>query len=225
MRLTFLTFTLISIFATSAISQRPPASTIPSDFAGVYQIIANDRTLAGGLRNMGSPEDIALLPPALQQMKTVDLSSDPEKMCQPIGPFRMIAREGNKIELVPGLAHGMLVMFFEDVSHGLMRTIYLNRNHPEKLNLNWLGDSIGRWERDTLVIDTVGFNDRTWLNAQGAPHSEALHLVEQIRPILGGKYLEYKVTAEDPEVLAKAYTYTRYYEKLKTEIMEDVCEE
>ena len=97
---------------------------------------------------------------------------------------------------------------------GLMRTIYMSRPHPARRNLNWLGDSVGRWVGNPLVVDTVGFDDKTWLNDAGAQHSDALHLVEQIRPILGGRYLEYKVTAEDPKVLAKPYTYTRYYEKL-----------
>ena len=59
----------------------------------------------------------------------------------------------------------------------------------------------------------------------GAQHSEALHLLEEIRPILNGKYLEYRVTAEDAMALAKPYTYTRYFEKVKAEIKEDVCED
>ena len=101
----------------------------------------------------------------------------------------------------------------------------LNRAHPAKPNLNWLGDSVGRWEGATLVVDTVGFNDLTWLNDAGAQHSEALHLVERIRPILGGKYLEYRVTADDAKALATPYTYVRYYEKLSTEILQDICEE
>jgi len=87
----------------------------------------------------------------------------------------------------------------------------------------WMGDSVGHWEGDTLVVDTIGFNTRTWLNDAGAPHSEALHLVERIRPIRGGQVLEYKMIAEDPMALAKPYTYTRYYEKLNTEIADDIC--
>jgi hypothetical protein len=58
-----------------------------------------------------------------------------------------------------------------------------------------------------------------------APHSDALHLVERIRPVLDGKYLEYKVIAEDPKNLTKPAAYTRYYEKLKAEIQENVCED
>jgi hypothetical protein len=194
------------------------------DLYGVYQAIPDGITLQGGLRNSGSPKDIALLPAAEQQRKATNLADDPEKMCAPIGPFRMMARDRTKIELIPALGHGMIVMLFEDLSHGLMRTIYMNRAHPPKASL-WLGDSIGRWERDTLVVDTVGFNDSTWLNGAGAQHSDALHMVERIRPVLGGRYLEYTVTAEDPKVFAKPYTYVRYYEKLTTEIMQDVCEE
>lgn len=228
MRPALLTVALIAIFLTwvsSATPQRGGSSATAPDLAGVYQSIPNETTLSGGRRNTGSPADITLLPAAVEQMKTIELTQDPEKMCQPIGPFRMMAKEGAKIELVPAVGHGMIVMLFEDLSHGLMRTIYLNRSHPQRLNLNWLGDSVGHWEGNTLVVDTVGFNDRTWLNDRGAQHSDALHLVERIQPILNGRYLEYKATAEDPKALAKPYTYTRYYEKLKTEIKEDVCEE
>jgi len=201
------------------------AQTGPPDIAGVYQVIPGGATLAGGLRNEGSPANVPLLPAAVQQIKTADLKRDPAKMCQPVGPFRMMAREDTKIEVAPALAHGMVVVLFEDASRGLIRTIFLNRGHSGKTTPTWMGDSIGRWEGNTLVVDTTGFNDETWLNDAGARHSEALHLVEKIRPILGGKYLEYKMTAEDPKALAKPYTYTRYYEKLKAEIQEDVCED
>ena len=167
-------------------------------------------------------------------MKTVNPKDDPWRKCQPIGQFRMMARERTKVELAP--ARGMLVMLFEDVAHGLMRTIYLNRGHldhpvpgPDTITTieppkgTWFGDSIGHWEGDSLVVDTIGFNIRTWLNDAGAQHSEVLHLVERIRPIREGQFLEYKMNAEDPMVLARPYTYTRYYQRLSTEIAEVIC--
>jgi hypothetical protein len=213
------------LFACVPFAEAQPgrAAATPADLRGVYQAIPNGATLAGGRKNEGSPSDIVLLPAMAQQMKAVNLKEDPAKMCQPVGPFRMMAREAAKVELVP--ATGMVVMLFEDLSRGLMRTIYMTRAHPKGAETTWMGDSTGRWEGDTLVVDTVGFNDRTWLNDQGAQHSDALHLVERIRPILSGKYLEYRVTAEDSKALAKPYSYTRYYEKLKTEVMEDSCED
>ena len=198
------------------------SSAVP-DLQGVYQSIPDSTTLPGGLKNAGSPAAIELLPEAARQAKSIDLREDPSKMCQPVGPFRMMAAKQTKIELVP--VSSMIVMLFEDLSHGMMRTIYLKRGHKPKTDPTWLGDSVGRWEGNTLVVDTIGFNDQTWLNDGGAPHSEALHLVERIRPVLAGQYLEYKVTAVDPKTLAKPYSYTRYYKKLDSEIMDDPCED
>ena len=188
------------------------------DLEGVYQSIPDKITLPGGLKNAGSPASIQLQPGTARAS-----SKDPWKMCQPVGPFRMMANQRTKIELAP--VSTMIVMLFEDLSHGMMRTIYLKRGHPAKLEPTWLGDSIGRWETETLVVDTIGFNNQTWLNDAGAQHSDSLHLVERIRPVLGGQYLEYKVTAEDPKALAKPYAYTRYYKKLDSEIMDDVCQD
>ncbi|HTR38752.1 MAG TPA: hypothetical protein VMH80_22755 [Bryobacteraceae bacterium] len=200
-----------------------PFALAQPDLQGVYQSIPDRVTLSGGLKNVGSPAAITLLPEAGKQAKAVDLKRDPWKMCQPVGPFRMMAHEQTKIELVP--VRAMIMMLFEDLSHGVFRAIYLKREHPAKLLPTWLGDSVARWEGDTLVVDTIGFNDKTWLNEEGAQHSDALHLVERIRPVLSGEYLEYKVTAEDPKILAKPYTYTRYYKKLDSEIMDDVCQD
>ncbi len=204
-------------------AQQKPGAANPPDLQGVYQSIPDKATLPGGLKNAGSPAAIPLLPAAAQQAKSFDLKKDPWKMCQPVGPFRMMAAEQAKIELVP--VSGMVVMLFEDLSHGMRRSIYLKRGHPAKLEPTWLGDSVGRWEGNTLAIDTTGFNDQTWLNAEGAQHSDALHLVERIHPVLTGQYLEYKMTAEDPKALAKPYTYTRYFKKLDTEVVDDPCQD
>lgn len=221
MRALFAAILLVSV--PYAMAQTRPRVPAPSTLAGIYQTIPDDVTLPGGLKNAGGPNEIALQPAAVQQMKAADLTEDAAKLCLPVGVFRMMARDSVKIELVP--APGMIVMLFEDISHGHARTIHLNRPHPEKREPSWLGDSTGRWESDTLVVDTIGFNDRTWLNAAGAPHSDALRTIERIRPLIGGDMLEYKVTVEDPNALAMPYTYVRYYRKLQTDkMMEDFCE-
>ncbi len=204
-------------------AQQVGPARAPPDLQGVYQSLPDRTTLPGGLKNAGSPAAIELLPEAAKQAKSMDLKTDPWKMCQPVGPFRMMAKEQTKIELAPVSA--VIVMLFEDLSHGMMRTIYLKRGHPAKLEPAWLGDSVGRWEGDTLVVDTAGLNDQTWLNDQGAQHSDALHLVERIRPVLSGQYLEYRMTAEDPKALAKPYSYTRYYKKLDSEVVDDPCQD
>jgi hypothetical protein len=211
------------LYAPLLMGQTARAVAAPPDLQGVYQAIPNGVTLPGGLKNSGSPAAIELLPEAREQAKSVDLIKDPWKICQPVGPFRMMAQEQVKFEVVHTSA--MIMLLFEDLSHGMSRTIRLKRGHPAKLQPTWLGDSVGRWEGSTLIVHTAGFNDSTWLNDKGAQHSDALHLVERIRPVLGGQYLEEKMTAEDPKTLAKPYTYTRYFKKLDGEVMDDVCQD
>ena len=132
----------------------------------------------------------------------------------------MMAWDGNKIDLYR--SPGRITMLFENYFLGHMRTIYLDRQHTPGDPL-WVGDSIGHWDGDTLVVDTNRFNEYTWLNSAGAPHSESLRLTERYRLVDGGKYLEVKMTAEDPKVLTGPYTYTRYYERTDSEIVEDIC--
>ena len=138
--------------------------------------------------------------------------SIPAKHCMVVGPFRMMARDDARFELLP--TAGRVTMLFEITALGNKRELYLGRTgHSAKLAATYQGDSIARWEGDTLVVDTVGFNEFTWLNDAGAPHSDALRLVERFRLLPGGQVLEYQVTAEDPQALAKPYTYTRYFQR------------
>jgi hypothetical protein len=180
-----------------------------------------DTALPGGLKNSGALSDIVLQPKALAIAKGRDLKDDPAKNCQVVGPFRMMARDDNRFELVT--SDDRISVLFENNALGNVRNIFLLRKHPGKMQLTWMGDSVGSWEGDTLVVDSTGFNDRTWLNDAGAPHSDNLRLIERYRLLPGGKILEYKVTAEDPETLVKPYTYTRYYQRGSTEIKEDYC--
>lgn len=118
-----------------------------------------------------------------------------------------------------------LVMIFEDdiPSH---RTVYLDgRHHPKDPNPNWMGHSIGHWERDTLIIDTVGFNDRTWLDTAGHPHTEKLHVTERLRrPDLG--HLEIEFTIDDPGAYVKPWVFKRVADlDPGDEIGEYVCTE
>jgi hypothetical protein len=119
----------------------------------------------------------------------------------------------------------LLVMLFEDdiPSH---RQVFLDgRGHPKDLNSNWMGHSIGHWEGDTLVIDTVGFNDRSWLDPQGHPHTEQMHVVERLRrPDFG--HLEIEFTIDDPGAYAKPWVFKRASElDVKDEVGEYVCTE
>jgi len=118
-----------------------------------------------------------------------------------------------------------LVMIFEDdiPSH---RTIYLDgRRHPKDPNPNWMGHSIGHWEGDTLVVDTIGFNDKSWLDNLGHPHTEMLHVTERLRrPDLGHLEIEFKL--EDPGAYTKPWIMKRIADlNTSDEIGEYVCGE
>jgi len=193
------------------------------DFTGVYDLVPSGAAIPDGLRNDGSPEALELLPAAAAVATSRDLSLDAAKDCNVIGPFRMLAHEGNRIDILPWLNTTRVIMLFEDHMLGHWREIFLESTHDSPLEPSWMGDSVGHFEGDTLVVETVAFNDYVWLNSLGAPHSDALRLTERYRLVGGGEYLELRMTAEDPGVLRQPYTYTRYYRRSQREMQEYVC--
>jgi hypothetical protein len=125
-------------------------------------------------------------------------SNDPLGSCFPPGLPRIYLIRGEPMEIVQ--IPGRVIMLFE-YDH-FVRQIYTDgRPHNTALGPTWMGDSIGKWQGDTLVVDAVGFNDKTWIDMAGHPHSEAMHLVERIRRV-DHNTLQNDLTIEDP----KAYT-------------------
>jgi hypothetical protein len=78
------------------------------------------------------------------------------------------------------------------------RTVYLNRPHAKDVKPSWYGESVGYYEGDTLVVDTVGLNDKTWIDKFGTPHTEALHVIERYRLTDRGERLQVDFTVSDP---------------------------
>ena len=101
----------------------------------------------------------------------------------------------------------------------------MNREHPRNLLPTWNGHSIGHWEGDTLVVDTIGFNDKSWLSADMAPHTEETHLTQRMRQLEhnGSTYIEIVSTVEDRHALTSAYTYSRFYKKQAREMPVAIC--
>lgn len=118
---------------------------------------------------------------------------------------------------------GLLVMLFE--SYHSFRQIFTDgRPLPENRDPAWFGYSVGKWEGDTLVVDTVGINDKTWLDDGGHPHSDALHVIERFRrPDFG--HMEVQVTIDDPKAYTKPWTVKIPWEYLPdTDLLDWVCE-
>jgi hypothetical protein len=141
--------------------------------------------------------------------------------CAPIG-FPIVFLYPLPMQIVH--APGEVIMLFEFDS--LRHQIFTDgRTHDTTLGPLWMGDSIGHWEGDTLVTDTVNFNDKTWLDRIGHPHSEALHVVERIRRI-DHDHLMDDITIDDPKAYTKPWTaHLPFVLKPKWTLAEMFCED
>jgi hypothetical protein len=118
---------------------------------------------------------------------------------------------------------GRVLMVFE-YDH-IVRQIYTDgRPHRDDLAPSWMGDSIGRWDGETLVVETNQFNDKTWLDRIAVPHSEEMTLTERFHLNADGQ-LQIDMRVDDPVALAKPWEFSRYYRKTDWTIEELVCED
>jgi hypothetical protein len=131
---------------------------------------------------------------------------DPEGYCLPPGGPRLMATP-YPMEIIQLPEQKRVIMIFEGATH-IWREIFLDgRPHPsgDALNPTYLGHSVGRWEGDTLVVDVVGFNEQTWLDYYGHPHTDQLHIVERFsRP--NKRTLHYEALVDDPGAYLKPFT-------------------
>ena len=181
------------------------------DLAGVWVV--------RGSTNL--PDDLPYRPEALklwQDRKANLAKDDPAAYCLPNGVVRLTALP-YKIVQTPQL----MVLLSEGNTHSFRRIFLDGRAHNLDLEPNsWTGDSIGKWEGNALVVDTIGFNDRTWLDDTGKPHSDQLHVIERYRrPDSGRLVVDY--TIEDAKFLTKPYTFTRTFVPANREIQERFC--
>jgi len=182
----------------------------------------------GGLK----PGELALLPWAKELRDKRKSQDDPYTACMPMGPLRTNPYPWKfaMSYTAKGLTH--IFILHELMDDGAHRVVYTDgRKHPEGLIPSWLGHSIGRWDGDALVVDTVGFNDKFWFDRRGTPHTEQLHIVERYtRPNYGT--LVNDVTLEDPGALVhpvklqfKARLMRPDRETGTGDLMEFVCNE
>ncbi len=169
----------------------------------------------------GQPEMLPWAQKYFDEQAANSFKNAPGAHCLPRGitnagalfPFRLVQ--------TPAL----LLMIFEDdiPSH---RQVFLDgRGHPKDPNPMWMGHSIGRWEGDTLVVDTIGFDERSWLDAQGHPHTDKMHVIERFHRIDLG-HLEIEFTIDDPGAYKKPWVMKRATElDPNDDIGEYVCTE
>jgi len=238
--LTFMTVTAVSLLAQAPAAgasnlsapatggfRRPPTPTGPApklpdgtpDFSGLWMGGgSNSGDISKGLK---TGETLVMTAAAEKIFKSRLSKDDPEALCLPFGiprsapyPWRLVQTPARYFILFEGNIHSYRQIFMD------------GRKHPADPDPSWYGHSIGRWEGNTLVVDTVGFNDKFWFDYLGHPHSEQLHTIERFtRTDLGNMAIE--VTIEDPVSYEKPFTTVgrARLQPATDELLEYICQE
>lgn len=205
------------------LGKAPPAPRLPDgrpDLSGPWQpnaIRENVNMKATGVEIPFSPQGEALYKQRLSRLG----KDDPEARCLPPGvprltttpyPFRFVQTPKYIAILYEGGTHTWRQIFMD------------GRGFSPNAEDLWIGESIGHWDGDTLVVETSGFNDRTWIDAAGIPHSTQLKVIERIRR-LDMDNMEIVSTIDDPVMFTKPWSFTTYPKRLHGELMEYICNE
>jgi len=146
---------------------------------------------------------------------------DPTALCLPPGVPRGTVLGLFPIQIVQ--TPQQVIILYEYMN--AFRVVPMNAKHPDDLDPAYWGDSTGRWEGDTLVVDVIGFNDKTWLLGAGTFHTEALHVTERFTRV-DKDQIDYDVVMEDPDVLTKPWTFhSTMMLRQGTRLREYVCNE
>ena len=235
---------IVSIFVVGAIlaflpgisgAQSPQAAkaqaTTPTpDLSGVWQI----RNDPGGSKYSFAKGQAPLQPSAENKFKYNNMKPEADGkgrdelnprgpfLCMPPGPTVLMLID-LPFEIIQ--TAGRVVMFYQH-DH-LTRNIWMDgRKIPKDPDPTWTGYSVGKWDGDTLVVDTAGINDKTWLDDAGTPHSDALHVVERYRRV-SPDTLEVSFQFDDPKTFTKPWGGKKTYRLVPNgEISEHViCQE
>ncbi len=106
-----------------------------------------------------------------------------------------------------------------------VRRIYLDVPHTANLKPSWYGESVGHYEGDALVVDTIGLNDKTFVDNFRTPHTEKLHVVERFKLVDGGKAMQVDITFEDPDAFNAPWTVMQRYDRIERPMAEEICAE
>jgi len=200
----------------------PKAADGHPDLSGIW--MPNTRylqDLAAGMK----PGDVPYQPWAAQltqeRANGARGKDDPAAFCVPGMPKLIVLPYPYKIYQLPNV----IVILYEGFT--TFRQIFIDgRALPKDPQPSWLGYSVGKWEGDTLVVDTVGINDKTWMDNAGRPHSDALHTIERYRRSSFGT-LDVTLTIDDPKAYTRPWTVDESPSRLvlDQDLLEYVCTE
>ena len=189
------------------------------DLSGIWRVVSDKY-----LRNMAADNvPVPFTPSAAalyNERQNKNGKGRPSDRCLPRGvPAALLVRD-HPWKIVQ--TSGVILMLYDESLHH--RQIFLDgRGFPEDPTPSWFGYSIAKWEGDSLVAETMGFNEETWIDDGGHPHSDAMHVIERFRRRTVGT-LEIEITIDDPKSYTGPWTATVLFELLPdTDLGEHVC--
>jgi hypothetical protein len=205
-----------------------PGEIPPSTSDKAHPFVPNGRGAQPTFR-IGDISNPNLKPWAAAQMK-----KDNEEVLA--GKIAFTARSSCMPAGVPGFSSFIVepVYFIQSPKEVLVvyagnqeaRHILMNVPHTKNPKPSWYGESVGHYEGDTMVVDTIGLNNKTYVDNYRTPHSEKLHVVERYRLVEDGRVLETKITADDPDTFNKPWSALQRYRRVQQgPLDEQVCAE
>ena len=198
----------------------PKAPDGKPDLSGIWRV-ASGKYLQNIAADLGEPPFQPWAAALYKERVAVLGKGRPSEGCIPHGiPDGMVVRNFPfKIVQTPGV----VVILYEEFNH--FRQIFTDgRGFPPETTESWFGYSVGKWQGDTLVAETVGFNDKSWLDDPGHPHSEALRVTERVQRRDFG-HMDIQITFDDPKAYTKPWTVTIPFDLYAdTELIESICE-
>ena len=197
----------------------PRTASGKPDFSGVWQRPYTPDMAKDG-RNQKGAGELPYTAAGLDDWKTYDATDgDYTGSCLPFGMSRSM-NSPDPLQIMQSDKY--IALMFEQNSW--FHVVNMGREHPKNVEPSWFGNSVGRWDGDTLVIDTIGFNGNTRLDTIGHPHSDALHMIQTLLRTDAG-HVAYTVTIDDPKAYTKPWKNERTWTLMNTEILEYSCEE
>src|SRR5580693_6828326 len=208
-----------------------PGSPKPIGQDPAHRYISNDEAGVTGQQPTQRISDTGN--PNLKQWAKDVMKKDNDEVLA--GKFAFTARSSCKAAGVPGfdvLLGGALYILQSPTEVTMIfsgnaetRHIRLNASHSANPKPSGYGESVGHYEDDTLVVDTIGLNDKTFLDNYRTPHTDKLHVTERWRLIEDGKKLEILITIDDPDTFNQPWQALRQYDRVNRAFTEDICSE
>jgi hypothetical protein len=212
---------------------QPPSGPGPVTFDKAHPFVDNRLARQSGKQPTNRVADLSnpiLQPWAREELRKLNARAltetmlwTPKERCWPIGVPGFLLYPVTPVYFVQTPEE--VVMIWEE-DH-MARHVYLTDKHSPNVTPSWFGESIGHYENgDTLVVDTIGLNTRTFVDSYRTPHTDQLHVVERFRIVDGGKALEVTARVEDPGAFTMPWTALQRYRRVEQgPLREQVCAE